>query len=77
MDTVGSALAKKLRLRPGARAAVVGAPSGYLAALDPPDGVDVIQTLDGPLDWIQVFVRSSAELADIAGPLTAAVARPA
>ena len=48
MDTVGSALAKKLRLRPGARAAVVGAPSGYLAALDPPDGVDVIQTLDGP-----------------------------
>jgi hypothetical protein len=70
-----SPLAKKLKLKPGARAAVVGAPSGYLERLAPPSDVGVSETLDGGrFDWIQVFVRTSAELAAIVGPLTAAIA---
>jgi hypothetical protein len=74
MDAVVSQLAKKLKLKPGTRAAVVGAPPGYLAHLGPPDGVEVVDTLAGHLDWIQVFVRTSAELAEIVAPLSAAIA---
>ena len=69
-----SPLARKLKLKPGLRAAVIGAPAGYLESLDPPADVTMIEALDGPLDWVQVFVRTSAELAEIVGPLTAAVA---
>ena len=74
-ETAPPALARKLRVRkPGGRAAVIGAPAGgYLERLDPPSGANVRQTLDGPLDWIQVFVRSSAELAAIVPGLTAAL----
>ena len=68
-----SALARKLKLKSGLRAAVVGAPAGYLEALDPPAGVTMIETLDGPLDWVQVFVRTSAELAAIVAPLSTAL----
>jgi len=32
-----------------------------------------VDTLDGPLDWVQVFVRTSADLAAIAGRLDAAL----
>ncbi|HVN76261.1 MAG TPA: hypothetical protein VMT19_08100 [Thermoanaerobaculaceae bacterium] len=62
-----SALAKKMRLKAGARAAVIGAPGGYLNALAPlPARVEVSETLDGRFDWIQVFVRTRAELARLA-----------
>jgi hypothetical protein len=74
METAPSPLARKLKLKPGARAAVIGAPPGYLDHLGPLDGVEIAERLDGPLDWIQVFVRTSAELAGIVGPLTAALA---
>jgi hypothetical protein len=75
MDTVVSPLARKLKLKPGTRAAVVGAPPHYLAELAPPSDVDVSETLDGgPFDWIQVFVRTSADLAAAVGPLTAGIA---
>ncbi len=73
MATELSLLAKKLKLKPGLSAAVVGAPAGYLERLGPPEGVSVSTALDGPLDWIQVFVRTSTELADIVGPLTQAL----
>ena len=66
-------LAKKLKLKPGLHAAVVGAPAGYLENLGPPEGVTVSTTLDGSQDWIQVFVRTSAELADIVEPLRASL----
>ena len=66
-------LARKLKLRPGLHAAVVGAPAGYLEGLGLPDGVTITTTLDGPQDWIQVFVRTSAELADIVEPLKASL----
>jgi hypothetical protein len=74
MDTGISPLARKLKLTAGARAAVIGAPPGYLDQLDPPAGSTMATSLDGPLDWIQVFVRTSAELGAIAAPLTAALA---
>ena len=68
-----SPLARKLKLKPGLRAAVIGAPAGYLESLGAPAGVTMSETLDGPLDWIQVFVRTSADLAAIAGRLGAAL----
>ena len=73
MMTEITPLAKKLKLKPGLSAAVVGAPAGYLERLGPPEGVSVSTGFVGTLDWIQVFVRTSAELADIVGPLTDAL----
>jgi hypothetical protein len=75
VESTLSPLAKKLKLKPGSRAAIVGAPPAYLEQLAPPADVEVSETLDGgPFDWIQVFVRTSAELAAIVEPLTAAIA---
>ena len=73
-DAPPAALAKKLKLKPGARAAVVGAPEGYLERLGQPAGTTVGTVLDGPLDWIQVFVADSAELAAVVPGITKAVA---
>ena len=73
METAITPLAKKLKLKPGLRAAVIGAPAGYLQRLGPPEGASLSTTFDGLLDWIQVFVRTSAELARIVEPLTAAL----
>ena len=72
-DTAVMPLAKKLKLKSGVRAAVVGAPAGYLERLGPPDGVTLTTTLDGLQDWIQVFVRTSAELAAVVEPLIASL----
>ena len=56
-------LASKLKLKPGLRAAVVHAPEGYLAELQPlPEGVDLSSSLEGTFDWVQVFVKNKAEL---------------
>ena len=68
-----SPLARKLKLKPGLRAAVIGAPAGYLESLDLPADVTMIEALDGPLDWVQVFVRTSADLAAIVEPLRTAL----
>jgi hypothetical protein len=60
-----SALARKMKLKAGARAAVINAPVGYLKELAPlPAGVELSEKLQGKFDWIQVFVRTSAELRD-------------
>jgi hypothetical protein len=74
MDGQVSTLARKLKLKPGVRPAVVNAPDGYLDRLGPPAGTPVGTTLDGPLDWIQVFVATSAELAAVVPGITKAVA---
>ncbi len=56
-----SALARKMKLKAGARAAVINAPVGYLKELAPlPAGVELSEKLQGKFDWIQVFVRTSA-----------------
>ena len=58
-----SPLAKKMKLKPGARAAIVNTPDGYLKELKPlPDKVQVVEKLDGQFDWIQLFVKTRAEL---------------
>ncbi len=54
-------LAKKLKLNPGAQAALLNAPSGYGEMLSP-EGVSFDTALNGAYDWIQIFVKSKAEL---------------
>lgn len=59
-------LVRKLKLIPGQRAAIIGAPEGYRASLEPlPEEVDLGERLDGEYDWLQLFVRTQAELAAI------------
>jgi len=75
MDTAtASPLSRKLRLKPGSRAAVVDAALDYLERLDPPSDVVMRHDLQGPLDWIQVFVKTTAELAAVAPKIKAAIA---
>src|SRR4029077_17841649 len=64
---------RKLKLKSGVRAAVIGAPPDYLARLDAPPDVGVSDSLDGTFDLIQVFVRTSADLASIVDPLVSAL----
>ncbi|HEV7515512.1 MAG TPA: hypothetical protein VGR07_04360 [Thermoanaerobaculia bacterium] len=72
-----NALVKKLKLKAGQRAAIVGAPSDYLRQFQPlPDGTEVSETLTGVFDWIQVFVRNQSELED-ATPRVVAALKPA
>ena len=73
METAAAALAKKLKLQPGLRAAVIGAPPGYVERLAAVDELTLSTTLDGRFDWIQVFVRTTAELADVVKPITTAI----
>jgi hypothetical protein len=59
-----SALAKKMKLKPGQRAAVINAPQGYLEELSPlPPGAEVKEQLEGEFDWVQIFVKNQVELA--------------
>jgi hypothetical protein len=58
-----NALVKKMKLRPGQRAALIHAPEGYVEMLRPlPAGVDLAEQLAGTFDWVQVFVKDQAEL---------------
>ena len=57
-------LAKKLKLKPGARAAVVNAPENYLDDLK--HDTEILQRLSGKFDWIQVFAKNKKELASFA-----------
>jgi hypothetical protein len=71
-----NALAKKLKLKPGQRAGVIGAPEGYLKTLDPlPEGVTVAEKLSGKFDWLQAFVKNKAEI-DKLGPRAAKALKP-
>jgi len=56
-----TSIAKKMKRRPDARAAILNAPAGYEAASFP--GMEVAATsLDGLFDWIQIFVQNRDEL---------------
>jgi hypothetical protein len=72
-SSVPSPLARKLKLKPGSRAAVIDAPPGYLEQLGPPAGTTLSTDLTGPLDWVQVFVETSGQLAAIVPRLIAAL----
>ena len=57
-------LVRKLGLRPGFRACLLGAPRGYGALLEPvPDGIVWLKRPGRAMDFIQVFVRDRARLA--------------
>jgi len=71
-----NALAKKLKLKPGQRAVFIGAPEGYLKTLHPlPAGVSVAGKLSGQFDWIQLFVKTQAEVDKLA-PRAAKALKP-
>lgn len=58
---------QKLKLKPGLRAAVIGAPDGYITSLgELPTGVTVSEKLSGKFDWLLVFVKNTAELDKLA-----------
>jgi len=65
-----SATVKKLGLKPGMRALVVGAPSGYIDSLAPlPDRVDVSESLESTHDFVQFFATNKSEIAKSAKKL--------
>ena len=66
-----SPLAKKLKLKPGLKAAVLNAPDGYLKELkhDP----DISTKLNGKFDWIQIFAKNKKELDSLAPKAAAAL----
>jgi len=69
-----SALARKLKLKPGARAVIVNAPEGYLKELGPlPTGVKVEDKLTSQFDWVQIFVRDKADLDQLLPRVVAAL----
>lgn len=65
-----SSLAKKMKLKPGIRAAIINAPRDYLQGFK--HDRQISQKLDGKFDWIQIFVENKAGLDKL--PLKAAQA---
>ncbi|RPJ26203.1 MAG: hypothetical protein EHM33_12415 [Chloroflexi bacterium] len=59
-----SPLSKKMKLKAGARAAVINAPVNYVDELKHDTAMS--PTLNGKFDWIQIFVRSKTELDELA-----------
>lgn len=71
-----TSLIKKLLLKPGYRAVVLRAPEGYSDLLgELPEGVTFAQQADGVYDWVQLFVRSAAEV-DMYAPAAMAAVKP-
>ena len=68
-----SPLAKKMKLRAGLKAAVINAPENYVDELRHDTAMS--PTLKGKFDWIQIFVRSKAELDGLA-PRAAKALKP-
>ena len=67
-------LVTKLKLKPGQRAAILSAPDDYLATLQPlPENLTLSQDLDGIFDWVQLFVKTRAELEQILPQVLAAL----
>jgi hypothetical protein len=59
-----SSLTKKMKLKPGARAAIINASEEYLAEIQHDSAIS--KTLSGKFDWIQIFVKNKAELDSLA-----------
>ena len=68
-----SPLAKKMKLKSGLKAAVINAPENYVDQLKHDTAMS--PTLNGNFDWIQIFVKSKAEL-DALAPKAARALRP-
>ena len=60
---MATSLAAKLQMKPGQRALLINAPSGYREQLQPlPDAVEVTEEPEGEFDFVQAFVKDSGEL---------------
>ena len=68
-----SAIAKKMKLKSGLKAAVINAPENYVDTLK--HDTVLSPTLRGKFDWIQIFVRSRSEL-EMLAPKAANALRP-
>ena len=68
-----SPLAKKMKLKSGLKAAVINAPENYVDTLKHDTAMS--PTLNGKFDWIQIFVKSKAELNALA-PKASRALRP-
>ena len=68
-----SPLAKKMKLKPGLKAAVINPPENYLDDLK--HDAEISPGLSGKFDWIQIFVKDKAEL-DILAPKAAKALKP-
>jgi hypothetical protein len=68
-----SPLAKKMRLKSNLKAAVINAPENYVDVLK--HNAPLSPTLNGKFDWIQIFVRTKAEL-DALAPKAAKALKP-
>ena len=68
-----SPLAKKMKLKAGLKAAIINAPENYVDTLKHDTALS--PTLNGKFDWIQIFVRSKAEL-DTLAPKAAKALKP-
>ena len=68
-----SSLAKKMKLKPGLKAAIINVPDNYFKELKYDD--DISQTLRGRFDWVQLFVKTIAEVESLA-PKAAKALKP-
>jgi predicted SnoaL-like aldol condensation-catalyzing enzyme len=65
-----TSIVKKLGLKPGMRALVLGAPSGYLESLAPlPEGLVVSKTVGGTHQFVQFFATRKSEIQKSASKL--------
>jgi predicted SnoaL-like aldol condensation-catalyzing enzyme len=65
-----SSTVKKLGLKSGMRALVLGAPSGYMNSLAPlPDRVEVSRNLSGTHEFVQLFATRKSEITNSAEKL--------
>jgi len=71
MNSSESPLAKKLKLKPGLKAAVLNAPDGYLKGLK--HDSDISTKLNGKFAWIQIFAKNKKELDSFAPKAAAAL----
>ncbi len=55
-------LAAKLGLKAGMRALLINPPEGYKSVLAAPDGVEWVDDLGQPLDFIQAFFKQKTDL---------------
>jgi hypothetical protein len=75
---VMASTAKKLGLKPGMRALILGAPSGYIDSLAPmPDGVVVSESLGSAHDFVQFFATKKSEITKSAKKLLQSAASDA
>lgn len=62
-----------MKLGAGDRAAIIGAPEGYLTELRPPEGPIIETEFDGKFTWVQVFVKTQTELESLLPSILAAL----